>query len=489
MEYCVYKDIDSYSRVNTISQMDEIKFFISDITTGLEYIYNTMKMHHYNLYPSNILLTKDPAYIFPKVKLSNYGMFEVSNDDNAVVIYNYHYSPPEYILNEKYHDNSDVWCFGMIIYRLFLGCLPPEIENDPYTALAFGLDLQIDELIEGDLVKSLLKQMLRYNPDERITMDKVFKHPFIKMCKDCKYGTLGKKENYELISPLGKGGFANVILAKTEDGTKVAIKEAIATKDREQSMIKKEASCMRLCKHPNLVEYKDMFVYNKSLLEELFKLDGEVKKTPILYLVMEYCDCGTLEDYVKDKDGVLSNDEIQTFLSDISSGLWYLHYYKQLIHRDLKPSNLLLKSCNRRYPRVKISDYGLSHCIIQLLSSDVGSKLFQSPEIFRHDVYTSKCDLYSLGVILFYMATKRYPFGDNYNSLILCLQYKEEVFFPKNIEIDEDLKDLILKLVTHYEKDRLSWKEFFSHPYVIQSLNHYDVHIPTSEDFTGFGEF
>ena len=324
----------------------------------------------------------------------------------------------------------------------------------------------------------------QYDENDRLSWDEVFNHPFIKQCKDHKYGLLGKADNYTPIQQLNQGKFGSVFLASKVDHQLVAIKEV---KSREKELIIREATCMRLCKHPNLVEYKDMFETKFSLIDQL--RDIVPTEGDFTYLVMEYCDGGNLDEYIQRRNGPLSNEEIMHFLGDIASGLWYLHFSKHIIHRDLKPANLMLTSSYTIFPRVKITDFGFSRGISEIMGSRVGTPIYEAPEIQFGKVYSSKSDLYSLGVILFHMATFAFPFTDNPETFEFSIQNRTPIFFPTDVVIDPDLVLLIQNLVTHEEKDRYNWKELFNNPYVKESMNFAQNYIPTDTDFLNYQDF
>lgn len=79
-----------------------------------------------------------------------------------------------------------------------------------------------------------------------------------------------------------------------------------------------------------------------------------------------------------------------------------------IVHRDMKPQNILIKDGT-----VKIADFGLCHILQEpkeYMSAMVGSLRYQAPEIIRGNWYNSKCDIYSLGVILYKMLFGKCPF-------------------------------------------------------------------------------
>ena len=528
MDFCHFKSLDSYFIGDQMKNDQMKKYFISDIAVGLEYIHKTIGYHHNYLCPENILLQKDLTSVYPKVKINNFaiideilekskisqnshlnessersenseiceiGEISKTNEFYEICESNENYQPPEFI-NNIIHQNSDVWSFGMIIFYLMQGkTIYEEVDLDYFNTCSVELELPF-EVIENESCRDLLQKMLVYDPNQRISLEEVLKHPFIQNCIDSKYQRKGKIENYTPISFLGNGRFGDVILAKNIDGDFVAVKEIGSENEYKQEVcsLKKEAF-IRHCKHPNIVEYKDHCESDESFIAKLgnvanpneAKLNSRVKqiikerknkKGKYFFLIMEYCDYQytDLEKYInyhkKHKEGQLSNAEILHFLGDIAGGLHYLHYQRGIVHRDLKPENLMLKSNGENnLPTVKIADYGFARAYTDEMGTTVGTQLYEAPEIYRKEKYTNKCDLYSVGVILYYMATFQYPFTDDPQQFRQLMNAKVECEIPYDVEINEELEDLILGLVTQYEKDRLSWKEFFEHPFVVKATN------------------
>lgn len=124
---------------------------------------------------------------------------------------------------------------------------------------------------------------------------------------------------------------------------------------------------------------------------------------------MEYMMNNSLE---RRKDKLDDNKKID-ILKDIARGLAYLHNRKPecIIHRDLKPSNILLtKSC-----KAKIADFGIS--CLQVTSNEsynmtgeTGTYRYMAPEVLRHQEYSCKVDIWSIGMILYYMFIE-IPYG------------------------------------------------------------------------------
>ncbi|GMT37078.1 hypothetical protein PFISCL1PPCAC_28375 [Pristionchus fissidentatus] len=78
-----------------------------------------------------------------------------------------------------------------------------------------------------------------------------------------------------------------------------------------------------------------------------------------------------------------------------------------LMHRDFKPHNLLLRD---RYLTIKIGDFGEVGEVKQTMTNCKGSAPWMAPEVFKGKLYSTACDVYSLGIILWQMVTRRYPY-------------------------------------------------------------------------------
>ena len=114
-------------------------------------------------------------------------------------------------------------------------------------------------------------------------------------------------------------------------------------------------------------------------------------------------------------------------------------------------------------PILKIGDYGLSRVYTNEMDSNVGTNLYKAPEVYRREGYNSRCDLYSVGVILYYMVTLQYPFqsntipGDIVSQFRHFMEEKKKWFIPKDITVDELLLKLMEGLITHHVSNRMNW--------------------------------
>ncbi|KAM7277139.1 hypothetical protein ACFE04_019005 [Oxalis oulophora] len=205
-------------------------------------------------------------------------------------------------------------------------------------------------------------------------------------------------KKYDMGRLLGKGTFAKVYHAKNIiTGESVAIKvinKEFVKQEGLMEQIKREISVMRLVKHPNVVELKEVMA----------------TKTKI-FVVMEYVRGGEL--FAKVAKGKLKEDQARKYFQQLISAVDYCHS-RGVSHRDLKPENLLLDENED----LKVSDFGLSALPEQLrhdgmLHTQCGTPAYVAPEVLRKKGYDgSKADIWSCGVILYVLLAGYLPFQD-----------------------------------------------------------------------------
>ncbi|KAF7830348.1 calcineurin B-like protein-interacting protein kinase [Senna tora] len=245
---------------------------------------------------------------------------------------------------------------------------------------------------------------------------------------------------YEMGRVLGKGTFAKVYYGKhIGSGESVAIKVISKEKVKREGMmeqIKREISVMRLVRHPNVVELKEVMA----------------TKTKIFF-VMEYVRGGEL--FAKLAKGKLKEDLARKYFQQLIGAVDFCHS-RGVSHRDLKPENLLLDE----YENLKISDFGLSalpeHLRYDgLLHTQCGTPAYVAPEVLRKKGYDgSKTDIWSCGIILYALLAGFLPF--QHESLITMYTkiFKAEFQFPPWFSAES--KRLISKILVPDPERRIS---------------------------------
>ncbi|XP_067674422.1 mitogen-activated protein kinase kinase kinase 7-like isoform X1 [Haliotis asinina] len=191
---------------------------------------------------------------------------------------------------------------------------------------------------------------------------------------------------------VGKGAFGVVSRANFR-GTDVAVK-IIETESERKAFITELKQLSRVS-HPNIV-----------------KLYGACTKSPVC-LVMEYAEGGSLYNVLhgSGRQPSYTSAHAMSWALQCARGVAYLHNMKPkaLIHRDLKPPNLLLIMGGTV---LKICDFGTACDIQTHMTNNKGSAAWMAPEVFEGCNYSEKCDVFSWGIILWEVITRRKPFDE-----------------------------------------------------------------------------
>ncbi|XVF89393.1 hypothetical protein PTKIN_Ptkin19aG0126800 [Pterospermum kingtungense] len=254
---------------------------------------------------------------------------------------------------------------------------------------------------------------------------------------------------YEMGRLLGKGTFAKVYYGKQlASGESVAIK--VISKDQVKKeglmeQIKREISVMRLVRHPNIVELKEVMA----------------TKTKIFF-VMEYVRGGEL--FAKVYKGKLKEDVARKYFQQLISAVDFCHS-RGVSHRDLKPENLLLDENEN----LKISDFGLSALPEHLrndglLHTQCGTPAYVAPEVLRKKGYDgSKADIWSCGVILYVLLAGFLPFQHENMMKMYTKIFKAEFEFPP--WFSSESKRLISKILVTDPNRRITIPNIMQSPW------------------------
>lgn len=199
--------------------------------------------------------------------------------------------------------------------------------------------------------------------------------------------------NYILTSVIGHGGFATVykatnVLYNFEFAIKVVCKSSIS--ESVNSTYLAEVNSLTKLDHPNVIRLYDFFSEDDNM-----------------FLVLEYCSGGTLEDKINRNELITKEDKIRV-CSQIISAIKYC-YEMKIAHRDIKAANVLF-DCNGR---VKVSDFGLSGFINHgsFTNEHKGTLSYLAPEVCQRGFFDPfKSDIWSLGVLFYRMFTSNFPF-------------------------------------------------------------------------------
>jgi eukaryotic-like serine/threonine-protein kinase len=254
---------------------------------------------------------------------------------------------------------------------------------------------------------------------------------------------------YEILGKLGSGGMGLVFRAWDERLHREVAVKLLQDNYKMPGMRERflqEARAASGLNHPNICTIFDI---------------GEQDGDP--YLVMELLEGETLNDRIA--RGALSADEIVRYAVEITDALTVAHA-KGIVHRDIKPANIFLVRMPNGKCQAKVLDFGLAKIGLEmrggwesrsldltLAGATVGTVAYMSPEQARGEPLDQRSDFFSLGVVMYEMATRRIPF-DGTTSALTFVQLFNQIPDPVrdwNDSIPRELERLILKLMT---KDR-----------------------------------
>ena len=208
--------------------------------------------------------------------------------------------------------------------------------------------------------------------------------------------------NYKIEKLIGEGGMGTVYLGINEQfEQKVAIKVLAPQFVHNADIVKrfkKEASMLSKLNHPNIVKLLNFYENDKGV-----------------YLIMEYVEGYTLDEYITNISGPILEDKAAEMFYEILDGFEFAHS-KGIIHRDIKPSNIIVTNDGE----IKIFDFGIAKLInepenqkLTRTGTKLGTVVYMSPEQIRQGEVSKLSDIYSLGVVLHQLLTGKSPYMPN----------------------------------------------------------------------------
>lgn len=267
-----------------------------------------------------------------------------------------------------------------------------------------------------------------------------------------------KVGDYELESKIGEGNYGVVYLGKNSKTQEVVASKAIPMKNPNPKLLKQMDTEIRVLK--------------SSECPYIIKLHDVLKTQNNIYLIMEYCGGGDMENYVK-VHGRVQEPIAKRWLSQLVESFIYLQE-KGIMHRDIKLANILLTSNNDQTADIRVADFGFARFLNEnsFAATQLGTPLFMAPEIFNNEHYSYKADVWSLGVLSFEILTGASVFSCRTLAQLKKLQ-QEEIKFPEFMS--NEAKSLISSMLTYDHVNRPSFQqlrghEFFRSIYHLQNI-------------------
>lgn len=249
--------------------------------------------------------------------------------------------------------------------------------------------------------------------------------------------------NYHIIEELGQGSLGIVYLAEHKVlSSKYTVKELypnLAKNEHYRDRFVKIAQAQAMLKHPNIVKVLDFIAE-----------DGQY------FLISEYIDGPSLENYLKLRKNRICFDEIITAMEGPLEALNYIHS-KGIIHRNIKPSNIIFDSSMKGYLTDLCSAKVLGDRSTRV-SINISSPFYISPEMSLNNDVDHRSDIYSIGCVLYEMATGKPPYEGETNFQIYQKHQSEPIPLRDlyDTSLPQHFIDLIEKALEKNPDNRLS---------------------------------
>ena len=263
---------------------------------------------------------------------------------------------------------------------------------------------------------------------------------------------------YHINKLLGRGLYTAVyecVHKRTEQtrAVKIVYKEKVDKDALEAGVILREVEIHKTLDHPNIVRLLEFF-----------------EDAQHYYFIQEYCSAGELFDMIIAKQK-LSERESARIMQQLASAVAYLHS-RGIIHRDIKPENVLLTEQGD----VKLIDFDTAALmdVDRQVRGSVGTTFYMAPEVLHKGAYNEKCDIWSMGVVMYILLSGQPPFdgytGKDIKSKVLHGTYSLDG--PLWDTISAEAKDLIRKQMNPKPHMRISAQDVYLHPWIQNQADH-----------------
>ncbi|KAG5186473.1 putative serine/threonine kinase-like protein [Tribonema minus] len=255
-------------------------------------------------------------------------------------------------------------------------------------------------------------------------------------------------DRYRILKLLGTGASGQVFLVD-DSGKQFAMKVVRLPdmhKTKTYTRLKREVEIMKRLDN-----------------ERIVKLYRVLKGSTCIYLICEYVAGGDLFDKIA-LNNQLTETEARRYFRQIVEGMVYCHS-QNISHRDIKPENIMITSCDD----VKIADFGLSRIKTQttvVFDTFCGTLNYVAPELLAKRPYDSKCDIWSLGIMLYVMLSGRFPYDSDDDEETAHMILDDQFTFPASI-VDGNAKNLISQMLQKRPESRPTMIQVAAHQWLL----------------------
>lgn len=266
--------------------------------------------------------------------------------------------------------------------------------------------------------------------------------------------------SYTASKRLGSGSFGEVYFANDSTPQRKAfaiksIKKDLLPTKKHNELLESEIHLLSILDHPNIL-----------------KLIEYISDSNYHYLVLPFCANGDLEKYIKEKRGVTEEDAFP-YMAQMLNAFKYLKDRK-VIHRDVKPQNFFMSD---DYESIIVGDLGFAKSGVEETSTQLGTPSTIAPEIIKGQAYSSKVDIFSLGITFYFMVAGEDLLRGEIRSIGRQISKKcgKNLVRPDKCNSENILSDKfidLLKNMTEVEPiSRITIEECFLHPFFETQLS------------------
>jgi len=496
-------------------------------------------MIHREINPRHILVSKNNGKISYKLGGLLFAK-DISKQDASSFVGTPEYISPEAASGSVYDCSADIWSLGVTLYELVVLTNILKIDNNfRATIKSGGLPTFPAETKIVPALYDLICKCLVYDPKKRITPGEILMHPFLtgtQILKEVTIAELTKKKeekkeeppkmkkkklnDAELVEMIKKDFTEYMKHVNDTDIYPIKLKcEKKTTLDPYVDDNNNPLDCGGKTRPSNRGGFSEIYFCVNRLTSERYALKivktskmtdvkiaelllGEVvimlelKKCPFtiriedyfvykndLCLVLEYCNGGDLDAYVrklrKKKRGEFPLEELKLIAWNVACGLNEMHKLK-MMHRDIKPKNILVIEDEKTHTLIdiKLCDYGLSKKVSDYQelhgSTILGTFDYFAPELYNmmekrmagdntQTTYTYKIDVWSYGILLYFTLYGKTPIEPPGSKASVMKQKK--ILYPNVKGVPESYIDLIKNTLVYDPEKRPTFAELLKHSF------------------------
>ena len=285
------------------------------------------------------------------------------------------------------------------------------------------------------------------------------------------------KEYYEVLNPIERGAFEIVYKGKEKGKDELRAIKVIDLQKIKENLINE------LYTDTDLKEQIESSIKGFKAVYEIMKIcslnnENSVKcyeyfnNEDNFTIIMELCDADlskVLRHRIDKYKKGFNSEEILEILNQLNNAFKVMKENK-IVHRDLKLENILIKYKDEEHKKyiIKLNNYDCSKRLSSLtenyLDDIIGTLPYMAPEILKGEKYNYKCDLWSIGIIIYILYFGIFPYrAKNQKAIINEIEQLGKKILKETD--NKELDDLIKKLLEKDPSKRLTWDEYFNHPF------------------------